>query len=294
MDTKLLQTFVVTARTLNFHKAAEQLFLAQPTVTQHIRQLESELRVKLFERGGRRVRLTPAGERFLDYAVQLLDLYDRGVQELTAWQQGYRERLVLAVSPLVARSTLPAAVRHFTTEHPDVDVVVRVAVSEQIPPLVVEGKAQLGLSRAPASTRDLDCYVWYTDPVTLVDRPGDSPDGTAPNWRQVLTQNRLLTRNHPIYWDSLLLMLHQMGIHVRTMEVDLVDITKIFIEEGLGVSFLPRSTIVRETAEGRLVEVPTPDLDLPIAATYVLYPAQKPSELARLFMECLHRVELPQ
>jgi len=287
MDTKLLQTFVVTAKTLNFHKAAEQLFLAQPTVTQHIRQLENELRVKLFERGGRRVRLTPAGERFLYYAVQVLDLYDQGVQELTAWEQGYRERLILAVSPLVARSTLPRVVRRFTTLHPAVDVVVNVTGSGEIPPLLMEGKAHLGLSRSPSASRDLGGFVWYTDPVILVDRAADHQNGPLP-WRKVLARNRLLTQNHPVYWDDLLLTLHQKGIHVRTMEVSLVDITKIFIEEGLGVSFLPRSTVRKEVAEGRLVEVPTPDLELPTAATYVLYPSQSVSPTARLFMECLH------
>lgn len=291
MDTKLLQTFVVTAKTLNFHKAAEQLFLAQPTVTQHIRQLESELRARLFERGGRRVRLTPAGERFLDYATQVLDLYDRGVQELTAWQQGYRDRLVLAVSPLVARSTLPNAVRRFTTEHPEVDVVVNIAVSGEIPPLLTEGRAHVGLSRTPSVTRDLDSYVWYTDPVILVERGKAVSVGTTPDWQEVLAHNRLLTHNHPVYWDDLLLALHHKGIHVRTMEVSLVDITKIFIEEGLGVSFLPVSTMATELAEGRLVEVPTPGLDLPTAATYVLYPAPSPSAMAEAFMACLD--ELP-
>lgn len=287
MDTKLLQTFVVTAKTLNFHKAAEQLFLAQPTVTQHIRQLENELRVKLFDRGGRQVRLTPAGERFLSYAVKVLDLYDQGVQELAAWEQGYRERLILAVSPLVARSTLPRVVHRFTTLHPAVDVVVKVVGSGEIPPLLMEGKAHVGLSRSPSASRDLGGFVWYTDPVILVDRASDYYNSGTQAWRRVLTRNRLLTQNHPVYWDDLLLTLHQKGIHVRTMEVSLVDITKIFIEEGLGVSFLPRSTVKQEVAEGRLVEVPTPDLELPTAATYVLYPSQSVSPTARLFMDCL-------
>lgn len=288
MDTKLLQTFVVAAKTLNFHKAAEQLFLAQPTVTQHIRQLESELRVKLFDRSGRHVRLTPAGVQFLDYAVKVLDLYDRGVQELTAWQQGYRERLVLAVSPLVARSTLPKVVQRFTTLHPDVDVVIKVVLTQEVQPMLAEGKAHIGLSRSPSRSRDLKSYIWYTDPVKLVDRGSDLVNGNPPPWRDVLMRNRLLTHNHPNYWDDLLLTLHQKGIHVRTMEISLVDITKIFIEEGLGVSFLPHSTIIGELAEGRLVEVPTPDLELPVAATYVLYPAQSCTETAKNFMACLH------
>lgn len=285
---KLLQTYVVTARTLNFRKAAEQLFLAQPTVTQHIRLLETELRVQLFDRSSKRVRLTPAGDRFLEYAMRVLQVYQEGVQELTGWQQGYRERLVLSVSPLVARSTLPRMVKHFTTAHPDVEVVVHIHTSDEIALEVAEGRAHLGLSRMPPHSRDLVSYVWYTDPVILVvPHDGGDIDAPPPDWREVLQANRLLTHNHPIYWDDLLLAIHSHGIRCRTMEVDLVDITKRFIEEGLGISFLPESTVYRELMEGRLMDVPTPGLPLPAAATHVIHPAQGATETAKAFMAVL-------
>lgn len=285
---KLLRTFAVTARTLNFHKAAEQLFLAQPTVTQHIRQLEEELRVQLFDRSARRVRLTAAGDRFLEHANQVLAVYEKGVEELTAWQKGYRDRLVLATSPLIARSTLPQAVKRFAIAHPDIEVVVKVAVSVEVAQMVAEGRAHLGLTRVPSHSRDLQSYVWYTDPVCLV-VPHDAgrPTTPVPDWREVLATNRLLTHNHPVYWDDLLLAIHNQGIHVRTMEVSLVDVTKIFIEEGLGVSFLPMSTVSRELAEGRLLEVPTPGLEMPVAATHVIHLAQGPSPQALDFMTYL-------
>jgi LysR family transcriptional repressor of citA len=286
MDMKHLQTFAVTARTLNFRKAAEQLFLAQPTVTQHIRLLETELRVQLFDRGGKRVRLTPQGERFLRYAERMLSVYEQGVQELAGWQQGYRERLVLAVSPLIARSTLPRVMKRFTADHPDVEVVVHIALSPEIPAAVAEGRAHLGLSRMPVVSRDLHSYVWYRDPVVFV-AAGDGRDLDAPppDWHDVLAEQRLLTHNHPVYWDDLLVALHRQGIRVRTMEVDLVDITKVFIEEGLGVSFLPQSTVRREFMEGRLMEVPTPGLALPVAATYVVHSSQGAPTIAKTFME---------
>jgi LysR family transcriptional regulator, repressor for citA len=285
MDMKHLQTFVVTARTLNFRKAAEQLFLAQPTVTQHIRLLETELRVQLYDRGGKRVRLTPSGERFLQHAERMLAVYEQGVQEMAGWQQGYRDRLVLAVSPLVARSTLPRVMKRFTNAHPDVEVVVHIALSPEIPAMVADGRAHLALSRMPAISRDLQSTVWYQDPVVFVaSGDGRDLDAPPPDWRDVLATNRLLTQNHPIYWDDLLVAIHRQGIRVRTMEVSLVDITKVFIAEGLGVSFLPESTVRREFLEGRLMEVPTPGLSLPVAATYVVHAAQGPGPSARAFM----------
>lgn len=287
MDMKLLRTFATAARTLNFHKAAEQLFLSQPTVTQHIRLLETELRANLFDRGGRRVRLTAAGERFLAYADQVLALYEKGVQELTIWQKGYRDRLILAVSPLIARSTLPHIIKRYTTEHPDIEVVVQIELSGEIAPLVSDGRAHLGLSRIPAISRDLESEIWYSDPVTLVVPQGTAPGARLPDWRSLLAANRLLTHNHPIYWEDLLQAIHQQGIRVRSMEVSLVDITKIFIEEGLGVSFLPISTVTTEMQQGRLLAVPTPGLELPTAATYLIYPSQGPSAPAGAFINLL-------
>ena len=286
MDMKHLQTFVVAARTLNFRKAAEQLFLAQPTVTQHVHLLETELRVLLFDRSAKKVRLTPAGERFLQYAERMLGVYEQGVQELTGWQQGYRDRLVLAVSPMVARSFLPRVIKRFMASHADVEVVVHVAMSPEIPAQVAEGRAHLGLSRMPSMSRDLHSYVWYKDPVMLV-LPSDGHDHehAPPDWREELAHHRLFTHNHPLYWDDLLVSIHRAGVRVRTMEVSLVDITKRFIEEGLGISFLPESCIRRELMEGRLMEVPTPGLPLPMAATYVIHPAQGPSATAQAFME---------
>ncbi|HLN64950.1 MAG TPA: LysR family transcriptional regulator [Symbiobacteriaceae bacterium] len=283
---KHLQTFVVAARTLNFRKAAEQLFLAQPTVTQHVHLLETELRVLLFDRSAKKVRLTPAGERFLQYAERMLGVYEQGVQELTGWQQGYRDRLVLVVSPLVARSTLPRVIKRFMASHADVEVVVHIAMSPEIPAQVAEGRAHLGLSRMPSMSRDLHSYVWYKDPVILV-LPSDGHDHehAPPDWREELTHHRLFTHNHPVYWDDLLVSIHRAGVRVRTMEVGLVDITKRFIEEGLGISFLPESTVRRELMEGRLMEVPTPGLPLPVGATYVIHPAQGPSATAQAFME---------
>lgn len=285
---KLLRTFAVTARTLNFHKAADQLFLAQPTVTQHIRQLEEELHVQLFDRSARQVRLTAAGDRFLEYANQVLAVYEKGVEELTAWHKGYRDRLVLATSPLVARSTLPQVVKRFAIAHPDVEVVVKIVLSGEVAQMVAERRAHLGLTRVASQSRDLHSYVWYTDPVRLVvPHDVERPTTTVPDWREVLATSRLLTHNHPDYWDDLLLAIHNQGIHVRTMEVSLVDVTKIFIEEGLGVSFLPQSTLTRELAEGRLLEVPTPGLAMPVAATHVIHLAQGPSRQALDFIACL-------
>lgn len=292
MDLRVLRTFQTAARLLNFHRTAEKLYLAQPTVTAHIRQLEEALGQKLFERDGRRLRLTPAGQRFLPRAEAILAVYDESLQDLLRWSQGYRSRLVLVVSPLVARSTLPRAIKHFTAEHPDVEVEVRIGESQEVGTAIAAGDADLGLSRMPPAERDTRAFVLYSDPVLLVmPTDGGDLDSPPPDYAEVLQTYRLLTHNHPLYWDDLLLAIRARGLKVRTMVVTQVDIAKRFIEEGLGVSFLPESTVARELIEGRLMEVPVPDLPLPVSATYVVLPARRPlSEPARCFLDTLRQL----
>lgn len=272
MDLKLLHTFITAAELENFHQTAERLYLTQPTVTTHIRQLEEALGFQLFDRVGKRVRLTPAGHRFLPHARRVIETYDQAVHDMTAWWQGFDTRLQLVASPLVASSVLPGLLKRFTSDHANVEVIVLTAVSPDIGQTVASGAAQLGLSRSPSVHPDTYSAVLYEDPVLLVAAPAHA---SARNWYDLLSSQMLLTGNHPMYWDALLLSLAERQPHLRTLAVDRVDITKRMVEEGIGVSFLPQSSVIRELSEERLVSVPVADMTLPLAATYLVLPIQR-------------------
>jgi LysR family transcriptional repressor of citA len=285
---RVLQTFVIAATTENFHQTAEALFIAQPTVSQHIRQLEKELGIELFARFGKRVRLTPAGKRFLPHAKNLLQQWHSGMEDLIAWRQGYRDKLSLAVSPMIARTKLPHLIHRYTKLYPDVDISIRIAESIEIGPLVQSGQADLGLTRMIPGEFQLSTYLLYEDPIVFAVPPsGGDMEAPLPDWEQELVTKRLLTHNHPGYWDDLLLLLRQRGLSLRTMVVTQVDIAKKFIEEGLGVSFLPRSAISRDLFENRFMELPTPGLQLPTVASYLVLPKVSVSQTVQRFVEIL-------
>ncbi|MDR7318250.1 MULTISPECIES: LysR family transcriptional regulator [Brevibacillus] len=294
MDFRVLQTFMVAATTENFHQTAEALFIAQPTVSQHIRQLEKELGIELFERVGKRVRLTAAGKRYLPHAKALLEQWHHGIEDLQAWRQGYREKLNLAVSPIIARARLSHLLRRYTKLYPDVDLAIKIADSVEIGPLVQSGQADLGLTRMVPGEFQLATYLLYEDPVVFaVPSNGGDMEAPLPDWEMELQSKRLLTHNHPGYWDELLLVLRQRGLSLRTMAVSQVDITKRFIEEGLGVSFLPRTAVSRDLFENRFIELPTPGLVLPKVASYVVMPKGGVSDTAQNFVEILHSLYAP-
>lgn len=90
MDTNTLRTFIALAQIKNFTKTAQQLFVAQSTVTNRIHDLETELGKELFVRTHKQVDLTPAGEKFLEYAQRFIDLEISAFQDLqspTAYAQ---------------------------------------------------------------------------------------------------------------------------------------------------------------------------------------------------------------
>lgn len=213
---------------------------------------------------------------------------------MAVWRQGYQDRLTVAASAIVASTTLPRVVARFTAAHPTVDVVIKVEPSESIPSLIASGQVDLGLARVAPASRDLNGELWYRDGVLLVARPdGGDLDSPPPDWRELLVASRLLTHNHPGYWDHLLIALYQLGIRTRTMRVGQVDVTKKLIEEGLGLSFLPHSAVWRELVEGRLLEVPTPGLELPVAETWIITRSENPHPTALAFSQDA-RTQFPQ
>jgi LysR family transcriptional repressor of citA len=272
MEFQWLNTFVVAAETGNFRQTAELLFISQPSVTVHIKLLEKELGMQLFLREGKKVKLTEAGKRYVTHAKKLLEVYQDGLEDLNSFSQGYTSNLTLAISPLIADTILPYVVKSYTRQHPEVEISIKIIESMDIEEAVLMEEVDLGLSCLKSLHPDLLCELLYPDRVILV-APHDGRDAeSAPplDEEEVLTANYLLTHNHPGYWDGLCRIIKSKFPGVKMMKVSQVHITKRFIVEGLGVSFLPTSTVRRELLEGTLLEVNCHTLNLPEANTYAI------------------------
>ncbi|GEN83022.1 HTH-type transcriptional regulator CitR [Sporosarcina luteola] len=273
MDTQWLRTFIAAADTLNFRKASERLMLSQPSVTVHIRLLEEHLGMQLFDRINRRVTLTDAGRLFYAEAVKLTRELDDSVDRMHAFAQGYRRKWTIAISPLMAETILPYFMRTFMENHPDVELTIRVEESELIERLVDAGEVNLGISALDATIKNIESERIYEDPIVFV-MPTDHYDeesGPPIDVREALTDHYLFTHHHPVYWDDLLFTLKKHVPGVRTMKVTQTHIAKRFIQERLGVSFLPHSIVRRELMEGRLMRPHFDLFDLPTVSTFILF-----------------------
>lgn len=272
MEFQWLTTFITAAESGNFRRAAELLYISQPSVTVHIKQLEKELGISLFQRDGKKIKLTEAGKRYLIHAKSLIEEYQKGLEDLRSFSQGYTTQLTLAISPLIADTILPYVLKSYTKQYPEVEISVKIVESTEIEQAVLKEEVDLGLSCLNSHHPDLQSELLYKDEVILVAAHDGRDSESAPplDEEEVLNSNYLLTHNHPGYWESLCRDVKGKYPGVKMMKVSQVHITKRFIGEGLGVSFLPISTVRRELLEGRLLEVDCQSIHLPEANTYAI------------------------
>lgn len=125
MDIERLRLFTTVAECLSFTKAAEQMYISQPTLSRHIAELESSLQVDLFERTTRKVSLTTAGQLFYNEATQIIKSYDALMTRATQLGNGLSGSLRVGYLELFTQNILPSAIRNFRTKFPLVDLQLR-------------------------------------------------------------------------------------------------------------------------------------------------------------------------
>ncbi|WP_106497472.1 LysR family transcriptional regulator [Lentibacillus sp. Marseille-P4043] len=272
MDMRTLEMFILAAECENFRMVAEKMFITQPAVTFQIRQLEKELGNKLFIKSGRNIALTELGRLFYIEAKEIIAQYNKSINTINRFQQGYYKTIRVAISALLADTILPSILRQYTERYPHVELSIQVLESEQISNVVFSGEVDIGLSCLPGLST-VNSVKFYEEPVSLVcSHDGyDAETGPIIDARGLLEGHIIFSDNHPAYWGSIKEQLKASVNTYKLMKVNQSHITKRFVLEGIGVSFLPKSIINREMMEGRLLEVPVPFMNLPTASMYIVY-----------------------
>lgn len=170
IDLRQLRAFVAVAQSGNFSRAARRLGLSQSALSQAIRQLETEIGMRLFDRTTRSVQLTRIGAEFLPGIQRLLGDLDHQLQDLRDLQQHRRGHVTVACVPSVALRLMPAVLAEFQRRHPRIGVAVREAPRQQIIAAIRSGDVELGIANVPGDDPDLDGTFLLTDRFALVMR----------------------------------------------------------------------------------------------------------------------------
>jgi len=163
-----LQVFNTVAKRLNFTKAGEELFITQPAVTKHIQEIENHFKVKLFERNGTKIKLTPAGEVLLQHTDQLFALYQNLEFELNTLTQQSSGKLRIGASTTVAQYVLPPVLAAFHKKFNNVKVTLTINNTEQIEQALQNKNIDLGIIEGQSKNNLFKYTEFVKDELVLV------------------------------------------------------------------------------------------------------------------------------
>lgn len=171
MDFRHIESFCKVADLKSFSRAAQELYLTQPSISGHILQLEKELGVKLFDRLGKEVALTAAGRCFLDYARRLMDLRKDAIQQIAELSGGVKGTLTIGGSTIPAEYLLPGIIGRFKEGREQVSISLMVSDTAGIIEKLQTGEIEVGVIGAASDDPHLECRGLISDRLALVVYP---------------------------------------------------------------------------------------------------------------------------
>ena len=251
-----LECFLVVAKLGSMSRAAEEMFLTQPSLTARIAQLEKEMGGQLFVRTKQGMRLTELGSEFIPYAERCVGSVEDGKQHLKDLQEGTKGHLRLGVLPRVSVYTLPTLLEEFALAHPRILVSVMTGHSKDVLDMVLSEEVQIGLVRS-VDHPDVDNIPLYEEELILVVNPQHRFAHREDVVLSDLENEQLILfdRSSSNYELTKSLFREAEVREPRIMELDHIEAAKRMVEHHLGVAFLPRQATPRAVAAGRLCVV---------------------------------------
>ena len=191
MDFKQIEAFVNVVRYKSFSKAADATFFTQPTISTHIRNLEKELGVKLLDRKSRTVEMTPQGNQFYKYAVEMINARSLAIDAINAGVENLSGILEIQASSIPGVTFLPGLLAGFRNEHDGVQYYVSVSDTQTVVDNISERIGEIGFVGEDVSSSAIECVKVASDRSVLIS-PISSGIGAEVSLSEVA--------QHPFIW----------------------------------------------------------------------------------------------
>jgi DNA-binding transcriptional LysR family regulator len=299
MDTKQLAAFCAVVERRSFSQAAERLGVTQPAVSLQVRALEKRLGTQLLDRSGRRVEPTEAGLRLYRGAQKLLALEEQLVADVVATTDGELQGdLVLGASTGPAAIVVPVLLGEFQREHPGVRVFLTVSDTHTVVERVAERELELGIVGASRRHRGVRFEPFFADEVILACPPGHRFAGRTISLDELREETLILMQEGAGVRQIVEDALRRQGVRLRDLDVrlelGLQESVRRAVEEGYGVTFISRTAVEPELADGRLAEARVEGLDASREISLASASGRARTRVADAFVDFAHaRVAQP-
>jgi DNA-binding transcriptional LysR family regulator len=276
MEIRHFVTFNKVIEMGSFTLAAEHLGYTQSTVTSHIQALEEHLGVPLFDRLGRKVRLTEIGKKLIPYTQEILDTYGK-IESITSEEKDIRGILKIAAPESLTVYRLEPILREYRKEFPHVSIRLSNASCGENKKAIVDGSADVAFVMLPQfEDSDLFIHPLMNEPIVLVGSPDCSLNSLPKNYEnQKLSECLITNEKEGGYRKIFEEFLRDKGIvPSNIMELWSIEAIKRSVMSGLGIAYLPLMTVQDEIKEGKLKIIPC-EADLKQIYSQVVYHKKK-------------------
>lgn len=258
IDARQLRAFALLAKTGNFTETAGKLYLSQSAVSHSIKALEEDLKCKLFDRGGRKAVLTPAGEQFLHYAERILDIMREAREALGKREDWGKPRLRLGAGLMACQAFLPPIMGEFRKTFENCILSVESGDTHHLIRRIEQNKIDLAISLKPGTTGTLEFHQLFEDELIFLcspEHPWARHHG-AP--RESIGSQTLFVTNKSGYTFQLLEdYFRRESIFLRSVvELGSMEAIKNMVSEGLGVGIAAPWCAAQNISQGTLVGLP--------------------------------------
>lgn len=295
IELRHLRYFIAVAEELHFGRAAEKLHIAQPPLSQQIRQLENELGFQLFHRTKRSVELTEAGQVFLGECQKILRQLDQAVQMGRQVSRGAVGQLVVGFVSSAAYSVLPDALRSFRAAFPDVSLELHELTTDQQVHWLKDGRMDVGFVRPPVDD-ELFCMMPIFQEPLVVALPINHP---LANHAQIplkdLAAEAFILFPRPLapgLYDQIISLCHQGGFSPRVVQeaIQMQTIISLVAAE-IGIAIVPVS--LHHLQRTGVVYKPLVETT-PKAAIALIWRRSHPSPTVQRFLEVVKQTINPK
>ncbi|MDF2530381.1 MAG: oxyR [Gammaproteobacteria bacterium] len=240
MNLRDLEYFVLVAELKHFGKAAEKVFVSQPTLSMQLKKLEQYLGVTLFERTNRQVHLTSAGELLYKQAKSIVSAAKNFQETAKAYRDPFESTIKLGVIPTIAPYFLPKLLPLLRKQFPKLKVEVSELKTETIIKSLHEYELDLGLLALPISDPQLDSIHLFDEPFLLA-----LPEGYSPKNIKAITdlkeQNLLLLEEGHCLRDQALQFCHEQGaVAPADVRATSLETLRALVVNNMGYTFMPK------------------------------------------------------
>ncbi len=266
MEIKLLQTFSTVAKTSSFSAASKLLGYAQPTVTTHIQLLENELNTRLFERLGHTIKLTLQGEQLLYYSENILKYSAEAITNLTS-NSSISGKLTIGANESFSVARLPTVFKYFLSHYPDVDLSLKFGSVDDIHSQLQNNTVDVAFFLThEVNFPDLIIETLLSEQIAVAASPTHSfctKEHISIN--DFNNQVLILTQKNCSFRSMIDTIIKQAQIHPHSViEINNIEAIKQLVASGLGITIIPRISIVHEIEQGILTELSWSGPQLPV------------------------------